>query len=353
MATFEDAFKKYTEGGQGKTVAGMYDAQTAATVGGLRAAYDQNLSDRQAARSQIGQTYQAAGNDMQAQYERDRRNLNQQAAANGINTGAGSQQQLALQNVWNRDYGNLQGQRAQAYAEADRAIADLSVQYRAAVQQAQAQGDYRKMAALLDDYNTQYNRQLQQAQTLAAYGDFSGYNGMYSDEQVTNMRNSWIAQNPLLAYNTGAITADQYYKMTGQYAPGHEPAADASSSSGWSNNGTTSTEEAEDTNSGSNGAKVNIRDANAQAIINMAGQTGASAADIAKAVQEAAGRGLISASSVDQVRRQANQAAYAQRDAQATADRAASNGVWTPTLGARGGYTYDQAGYARYLNSRP
>jgi hypothetical protein len=241
MAGFEDAYKRYTESGQGQAVAGMYDQQTQANVNSLKATYDQNLASQQAAREQIGTTYQNSANNMQAQYERNRRNLNQQAAANGINTGAGSQQQLSLQNVWNRDYGALQGQQAQAYANADLAIAKLQTDYQNAIQQAQAQGDYRKMAALLDDYNTQYNRELQNAKTLASYGDFSGYNNIYSSEQIENMRNSWIASNPLLAYNTGAISAADYYRMTGQYAPGHAPAA--TSRGGWTPSTTSTPEE--------------------------------------------------------------------------------------------------------------
>jgi hypothetical protein len=107
MAGFEDAYKKYTQSGQGQAVAGMYDQQTQANVNSLKATYDQNLAAQQAAREQIGTTYQNSANNMQAQYERNRRNLNQQAAANGINTGAGSQQQLAMQNVWNRDAHDL------------------------------------------------------------------------------------------------------------------------------------------------------------------------------------------------------------------------------------------------------
>ena len=221
---FEDEYRKYASEGQGKTVSDMYDAQTQAQLGGLKAAYDQNLSDRQAARERIGESYQSAGNDMQAQYERDRRNLNQQAAANGINTGAGAQQQLALRDVYNRDLGALRGQEANAYTEADREIANLGVQYRAAAQQAQAEGDYRKMAALLDGYNQARQEAMQKAQLLAGFGNFSGYDGIFDADQISSMRNTWIASNPLLAYNTGAITADQYYRMTGEYAPGTEPA---------------------------------------------------------------------------------------------------------------------------------
>lgn len=33
------------------------------------------------------------------------------------------------------------------------------------------------------------------------------------------MRSVWVASNPQLAYNTGAINADEYYRMTGKYPP--------------------------------------------------------------------------------------------------------------------------------------
>lgn len=227
MPGFEDAYKNYTESGRGQVVSGMYDAQKNAELAGLKSTFDQNLSNQQAARDQIGVAYQSGANDLQAQYERNRRNLNVQAAANGINTGAGSQQQLALNSQFQRDFGGLRGKEAQDIATAERGIADLKVAYQNAIQQANANGDYKKMAALLDDYNTQYNTMMQQAQLLANYGDFTGFSQIpgYSEEQINNMRQTWIAQNPLLAYNTGAITAQEYYKMTGKYAPGKAPAA--------------------------------------------------------------------------------------------------------------------------------
>jgi hypothetical protein len=36
------------------------------------------------------------------------------------------------------------------------------------------------------------------------------------------MRELWIAQNPDLAYNTGAIDAERYRSMTGVYPPGYQ-----------------------------------------------------------------------------------------------------------------------------------
>lgn len=283
MASFEEAYKTYQNSDRGKTVSGMYDAQRDSELASLKSTYEQNLSNRQAARDQIGTTYQGQANDLAAQYERNRRNLNTQAAANGINTGAGSQQALALSGQYQRDYGALRGREAQDIAEADRGIADLKVAYQNAVQQANAQGDYKRMAALLADYDTQRQNALNDANLLAKYGDFSGYSGIMSDDQINAMRTEydrlrgiededrayakeqdalnnnlklaqllagygdfsgfaklgysretinamrslWIAQNPLLAYNTGAITADEYYKMTGQYAPGVTPPAPA------------------------------------------------------------------------------------------------------------------------------
>ena len=224
MASFEDAYKNYQNSDRGKTVSGMYDAQRDAELNSLKSAYEQNLSNREAARDQIGTTYQGQANDLATQYERNRRNLNTQAAANGINTGTGSQQRLALNSNYQRDYGALRGREAQDITEANRGITDLTTAYQNAVQQANATGDYKKMAALLQDYQSERNRQLQDAQLMASYGIFDGYRGLYGDDTVNTMRNLWIAQNPLLAYNTGAIDAERYRQMTGQYAPGMAPA---------------------------------------------------------------------------------------------------------------------------------
>lgn len=283
MASFEEAYNNYQKSDRGKTVSGMYDAQRDSELASLKSTYQQNLSNREAARDKIGTTYQGQANDLAAQYERNRRNLNTQAAANGINTGAGSQQALALSGQYQRDYGALRGREAQDITEANRGIADLKVAYQNAVQQANANGDYKRMAALLSDYNTQRQNALNDANLLAKYGDFSGYSGIMSDSQINAMRNEynrlrkiededrayareqnalnnnlkqaqlragygdfsgfarlgydqatinamrslWIAQNPLLAYNTGAIDANRYYQMTGQYAPGVTPPAPA------------------------------------------------------------------------------------------------------------------------------
>lgn len=254
MPTFEEAFKSYEDSGRGQTVAGMYNAQRDAGLASLKSTYEQNLSDAQAARGNIDTAYRANANDLSAQYERQRRNNNLQAAQNGLNTGTASQMQLAQAGAHQRNYGNLMGQYGRDVAESERGMANLKATYQNAIQQAQADGDYKRMAALLDDYNKQYSVAMQQAELLANYGDFTGFSTIpgYTEEQINNMRQTWIAQNPLLAYNTGAITADEYFKMTGQYAPGMVPAGGGyyggggrrRSSSGGSGSETAPTEQA-------------------------------------------------------------------------------------------------------------
>lgn len=201
----------------------MYDAQKQAQLSQLESAYNQSLSAAQEAAGKIPGQYQERGNDLAVQYERNRRNLNEQAAGNGINTGTASQQALALNSVYQRDTGALGRAQAEAEATAQRGIADLTAQYQSSISQAVADNDYKRAAALLDEYNNQYQKDLAQAQTLASYGDFSIYANLYGQEAADNMYKGWVAQNPGLAYNTGRITAEEYKNMTGSYPPGYTP----------------------------------------------------------------------------------------------------------------------------------
>lgn len=199
----------------------MYDAQKEANRLSLENAYKQNMSDAEAARDKLPAQYQQSANDLAVQYERNRRNFNQQALGSGINTGAASQVQLSRSNEYLRDFGKLRSEEANAMAEADRGITNLKAQYQNAIAQAAADSDYKRAAALLDEYNNQYNRDLAQAQQLAQFGDFSVYSTLYGKDAADNMLAVWKAQNPDLAYNTGKMTAEEYRAMTGKYPVGY------------------------------------------------------------------------------------------------------------------------------------
>lgn len=147
----------------------LFANQLAAQQAQLKSAYDQNLADLEAARGQIGRNYQNSANDLAIQYERNRRNLNEQAMVNGLNTGTGSQQQLALNQQYLTAFGGLRGQEAQAYTNADMELAKLKTNYQNQIAQAIADNDFKKAAALVDNYNTQQNWLTDQLNQIRGY----------------------------------------------------------------------------------------------------------------------------------------------------------------------------------------
>lgn len=227
-------------------------------------AYQQNLSDAKAYREGISPRYQDSMNALGAEYERQRRNNNMQAAVNGLNTGAGSQMALGQSMAYQRNQGNLARSENEALNEAERGITDLGRDYRNRqeilnneynnnvdklnreyanqqatygttyqnnlldlktnyqnkIAEAAANNDYQMAAALLDEYGAQYDRTMDQAKQLAEFGDFSMYANIYGIDAAQQMEKNWSMQNPDLAYNLGKITSDDYFKMTGKYPAG-------------------------------------------------------------------------------------------------------------------------------------
>ena len=222
MATFEEEYKKYSTSGQSKAVNDLYDAKKQNQLSQLESAYQQRRSEAEAARDKLPGQYQQQANDLSAQYERNRRNFNLQASASGLNTGTASQAALARNSAYQRDMGALRTAQADAITEADRGLAEMERQYQANVSSAIADNDYQRAQALLNEYNNGYNRDLNTAKTLAAYGDFSGYAGLYGQETANNMAALWNAQNPELAYNTGRMSAEEYRAVTGKYPAGYQ-----------------------------------------------------------------------------------------------------------------------------------
>ena len=214
----------------------IYDAQRKAREEELKAAYDRSMSDYEAARAKIAPEYQKQANDLSVQYERNRQNFNNQAVATGINSGVASQAALARGGEYQRDFGNLRTAEANATAEADRQMANLTAEYQANIRAALAENDYKKAQALLDEYNDGYQRDLKNAQILAEFGDFSGFLNLFGEDQAKNMEAVWRAQNPELAasidYAAGKIDANQYFQLTGKYPAGYIPPASSGGGGG-------------------------------------------------------------------------------------------------------------------------
>ena len=224
MATFEEQYRKYSTSGQGQAINDLYDAKKQSQLTQLESAYQESRAEAEATRDKLPGQYRQQANDLAAQYERNRRNFNMQAAGAGLNSGTASQAALAQNSAYQRDMGALRTAQADAMTEADRGIAELERQYQANVSSAIADNDYQRAQALLNEYNNGYTRDLNTAKTLAAYGDFSGYAGLYGQDTANNMAALWKAQNPDLAYNTGRMSAEEYKAITGKYPAGYTPA---------------------------------------------------------------------------------------------------------------------------------
>lgn len=159
----QNLYNQRTAESEGK-ISDLYDKQLSTQKLELENALNKGIAAQEEARAGLAQSYQTAANDLSVQYERNKRNLNMQALANGLNTGTGSQQQLALNQGYMKGYSSLRGQEASENASIDRAIANLKTDHENAIAQAIANNDYQRAAALMDNYNTQLswleNRQL-------------------------------------------------------------------------------------------------------------------------------------------------------------------------------------------------
>jgi len=205
----------------------MYDAQRTNALNQLETAHNRNMADAQAAYDKITPAYQEARNSSGAEYERQRRNNNLQAQANGLNTGANSQMQLAASNVYQTNQAQLEKAEKDALAEAERQQLTMKQQYEADVADALSKNDAERAAALLNEYGQQYDRMQSEAKTLAAYGDFSLYKELYGEAAATQMEQAWLLQNPQLAYAMGRITPEQYFSMTGKWPAGYDTGSTA------------------------------------------------------------------------------------------------------------------------------
>ena len=193
----------------------VYDKALENDVSALKASYDQNMIDAEAAKNKIPETYQQQANASAATYEVQKRAFDEAANANGINTGAGSQVKLAMLNQQARNQNDISTAMANASNDIENNILKLKANYQNAIQQATGANEYERAAALLKEYQSEaqsalnaaqkeeerkYAEQMNRAETLAGFGDFSGFSAMgYTPEQIARMQSAWEYQNPRLA----------------------------------------------------------------------------------------------------------------------------------------------------------
>ena len=235
---------------QSDAVNNQYDAAINSQKTALENAYNMNKTQMERDMAKIPEAYNNALNNQASAYERQRQAFNERAAGSGIGTGTGSQAALAM-NVANQgNMASINKARADALTDAQNKITDLHTNYQNSVAEAVAKNDYERAVQMLNEYRTQaqsvvqtaqaqadedyrawqsgrnannmqYSRSMEQAEMLSKYGDFSGYENLYGADTANNMRQAWIASNPDLAYNTGAIDANRYREITGKFPAGY------------------------------------------------------------------------------------------------------------------------------------
>lgn len=194
----------------------LYNKQYQTSAQNLKADYDQSMSEAIATRDKINPQYQSQANALAVNYEKQRRNANMSALNSGLNSGTAQQQQLAYQQNFMNNYGALRGQEAGAITSANQNIANLTTAYNNALVKARNEANVSRDKALIDSYNKNNDWYDQQAANLAKSGDFSGYAKLYGTAQANQMRNTWIAQNPDVAFRAGMIDANTYKQLTGK-----------------------------------------------------------------------------------------------------------------------------------------
>ncbi len=199
----------------------LYDAQRGQALSKLEGAYQNSLRDLDATKAKIPEFYRFARKQTAAESLQSRAAFNEQAAAHGLNSGAGSQASLAFGTMLADELSALHAKEAQANTDIETQRLKLQQQYNAAVSEAMTGSDFARAQALLSeaqrldsslvtaakqqaDYDSLYDRQrLNRAQQNAAFGDFSGLEGYYSSAALANMQRQWAKNNPLLAAARG------------------------------------------------------------------------------------------------------------------------------------------------------
>lgn len=170
----------------------LYDAYIEQQIADLKAAYEANQIELNAAAATIPQQYQAARNAAAASYEQQQRNAAEFAAAAGLNTGAAAQQNLALGAQYQGNLSDITTTEQATLADLELQRTQLATAYNNAIAQAKAEGNYERAAALYQEAvrvdNSIVETALNQAnldyqQYLAAYNSFR-------DTQEMNYQNA-------------------------------------------------------------------------------------------------------------------------------------------------------------------
>lgn len=182
----------------------MYDSQKEGTLSQLEAAYNKNVNTLNNTASKIPQQYYEQKREAEGNAAIQRKNMNEVFNANGLNTGAIGQANLAMSNQNSANLSKLNAAQANAQSEVDLQRANLETDYKSAVAKAISDSDFNRAQALYSDYQQKQSTAKSQVDALLKMGikpsDALVAQSGYSTDYVNSIYNAYMAQT---AYSGG------------------------------------------------------------------------------------------------------------------------------------------------------
>lgn len=146
----------------------MYDSQQKSTLQGLESTYKQNVNALNKTEKEIPQQYYEQKRQTEGNAAIQRKNMNEVFNANGLNTGAIGQANLAMSNQNTANLSALNKAQAGALADVSLKKANLQTEYQSAVQKAIADGDYNRSRDLYGAFQQEQQLQREKEQQTRA-----------------------------------------------------------------------------------------------------------------------------------------------------------------------------------------
>ena len=175
----------------------IYDAQKQSTLNTLKSAYDKNIASVDSAMSNLGTSAYEAKRQAAGEAALTRQRLNEQFAANGLNTGAAGQAHLALLNQQAANLNSIEMKRAQAENAYNAQKAALTQEYQSQIKSAILDNDADRAAALYALYK-------QNVSGRGSGGGGSGGGGGDRDDEFNDPDGNGNPEAGSVVYKNGA-----------------------------------------------------------------------------------------------------------------------------------------------------
>lgn len=180
----------------------------------LRGAYEKNLAGLDRTQQAIAPTYQAARNQAAGQAELQKRQFAEYAAANGLNSGAGGQAQLAMNNALQGSLSDLSTQEASSLADLELQRSQTESDYNNAIAKARADGDY-QLASQLYQEKVRVDEAMREQMMWQAQQDFQNAQFDWQKQVTQGQMDSDAAQQ---RFDNLMSLAKYQAEQTGDYS---------------------------------------------------------------------------------------------------------------------------------------